>query len=89
MDSPHFRYFGAFMTLSPELCFVVEDDQALVGFAAAAADAKELRRRIRIAWIPELERKYPELTQWLSESNNSAIPAPYKVKIPDWRMESL
>lgn len=68
------------MTLSPELCFVVEDDNALVGFVAAAADAKELQRRIRVAWIPELETKYPELVSWTSQLESDSIPSPVKVR---------
>jgi len=71
-------YFGAFITLSPELCFVVEDDHSVVGFAAAAADAKELLRRIQIAWLPEMRVKYPDLVRW-DPSDSAAIPVSLKV----------
>nr|SVE78081.1 EOG090X01OH [Daphnia lumholtzi] len=54
-------HFGAFVTLSPEFCFVVEDDNSVVGFVAAAANAKDLQRQIRVAWVPEMQTKYPEL----------------------------
>jgi protein O-GlcNAcase/histone acetyltransferase len=73
------RYFGAFVTLSPELCFVVEDDNSVVGFAAAAANAKELLRRIRVAWIPEMKAKYPLLFDW-NQSDTNGIAPPLKVK---------
>jgi len=73
------RYFGAFVTLSPELCFVVEDDNSVVGFAAAAANAKELLRRIRVAWIPEMQAKYPLLFDW-NQSDTNGIAPPLKVK---------
>ena len=75
----HCRYFGAFATLSPELCFVVEDDNSVVGFAAAAANAKELQRRIRVAWIPEMQSKYPHLFTCNESDTNSVIPAALKV----------
>ena len=74
-----FRYFGAFVTLSPELCFVVEDDNAVVGFAAAAANAKELLRRIRVAWIPEMQAKYPLLFDW-NQADSNGIAPPLKVE---------
>lgn len=57
-------YFGPFITLSPELCFVVEDDHSVVGFSSAAVDAKDLLRRIQVAWLPEMRAKYPDLAQW-------------------------
>ena len=52
----------------------MEDDNSVVGFAAAAADAKELQRRIQLVWLPEMRAKYPDLMQW-----NSVDP----VTIPD------
>lgn len=72
------RNFGAFVTLSPELCFVVEDDHSVVGFVAAASNAKELHRRIRLVWIPEMQTKYPELFQ-CSSTEEANIPVPLKV----------
>lgn len=70
------------MSFSPELCFVVEDDQSIVGFAVAAVDAKELQRRIRIAWIPELETKYPDLmVMWNNESAVRAKDIPSHLKV--------
>nr|SVE74972.1 EOG090X01OH [Daphnia dolichocephala] len=69
--------FGAFVTLSPEFCFVVEDDSSVVGFVAAAANAKELQHQVRVAWVPEMQTKYPELFH--SNSNeDSNIPEPIK-----------
>jgi hypothetical protein len=72
------RNFGAFLTLSPEFCFVVEDDHSVVGFVAAAANAKELQRQVRVAWIPEMQTKYRELFQSNSTGEDN-IPSPLKV----------
>nr|SVE83515.1 EOG090X01OH [Daphnia pulex] len=69
--------FGAFLTLSPEFCFVVEDDHSVVGFIAAAANAKELQRQVRVAWIPEMQTKYAEIFQ-SSSSEDANIPGPLK-----------
>lgn len=66
------------MTLSPEFSFVVEDDNSVVGFVAAAANAKELQRQIRVAWVPEMQTKYPELFHSHS-TEKSNIPDPIKV----------
>lgn len=70
-------YFGAYGVLSPELCFVVEDDQTIVGYAIVAADAKEFYRRVRVAWLPELQTKYAELLQ----SNQSEPNGPSHIKV--------
>ena len=56
----------------------MEDDHSVVGFAAAAADAKELLRRIQIAWLPEMRVKYPDLVRW-DPSDSAAIPVSLKV----------
>nr|CAG4647690.1 EOG090X01OH [Moina brachiata]SVE92862.1 EOG090X01OH [Moina brachiata] len=64
-------YFGAYSVLSSELCFVVEDDQTIVGYAAVAADTKEFYRKVRAAWLPELQSKYPELLQMNQSEPNS------------------
>jgi len=53
-----FRLIGPLLTLSPEHCFVAEDDEGLMGYAVAALDAKELRRRETLAWIPAMREKY-------------------------------
>lgn len=51
---------GAFLTLHPELCMVVEDDTGIVGYACAALDSKKFRLKQEIAWIPEMCLKYPQ-----------------------------
>ncbi len=56
----------------------MEDDQSVVGFVAAAANAKELQRQVRVAWIPEMQTKYRELFQSNSTGEDN-IPSPLKV----------
>ena len=51
---------GGFLTLSPEFCFVIEDGNDLVGYAAAALNAKQFLQKLKIAWIPEMCQKYPD-----------------------------
>nr|CAG4651614.1 EOG090X01OH [Triops cancriformis] len=57
------KLLGAFLALSTELCFVVEDDTGIVGYAVAAANAKQFLQRCQVAWVPELERKYAAVLQ--------------------------
>lgn len=46
--------------MSPDVSFVVEDGNGVVvGVSVAALDAKEFRRRMKIAWLDELRKKYP------------------------------
>nr|CAG4638272.1 EOG090X01OH [Cyclestheria hislopi] len=63
-------YVGPFVTLSPELGFVVEDDSSVVGFVVAAANAGEILKRIRVAWLPEMEAKYPNLMLTSSQTED-------------------
>jgi len=54
------KLIGATVTLSPEFCFVVEDDHGVMGYAVAAIDAKQLRQRQQLAWRPTMQEKYPK-----------------------------
>lgn len=53
------RLVGGFLSLTPEFCFVVEDDIGVVGYALAALDAKQFYKKLELAWLPEMCRKYP------------------------------
>lgn len=50
---------GGFLCISPEFCFVVEDDVSICGYAVAALDAKQFSKRLEHIWIPDLRIKYP------------------------------
>ena len=52
------RVVGPLLTLSPELCFVVEDEEGVMGYVVAAADAKQLRQKMNVAWFPSMCEKY-------------------------------
>ena len=45
--------------MTPEFCFVVEDDVGVVGYALAALDAKQFHKKLELVWLPEMCRKYP------------------------------
>lgn len=60
---------------------MVEDDQTIVGFAAAAADTKEFHRKVRVSWLPELQIKYAELMQ----VNQSETSDPTHIKVLGFR----
>ncbi|XP_017760323.1 PREDICTED: protein O-GlcNAcase isoform X2 [Eufriesea mexicana] len=53
------RLVGGFLTLSPELCMVVEDENGIVGYALAALNVKTYNQKLAVSWIPELRLKYP------------------------------
>lgn len=38
---------------------VVEEDNVIVGYAAAALDARQFYTKVRMAWLPEMSQKYP------------------------------
>ncbi|XP_076682077.1 O-GlcNAcase isoform X2 [Andrena cerasifolii] len=53
------RLVGGFLTISPELCMVVEDENGVVGYALAALNVKSYNQKLSASWIPELRMKYP------------------------------
>ncbi|KAI4497198.1 hypothetical protein M0802_007682 [Mischocyttarus mexicanus] len=53
------KLVGGFLTLSPELCMIVEDENGVVGYALAALNVKSYNQRMAVSWIPELKMKYP------------------------------
>lgn len=53
------RIIGGFLTLSPELCMVIEDENGVVGYAVATLNVKSYNQKIAVSWIPELRMKYP------------------------------
>ncbi|XP_076812600.1 protein O-GlcNAcase-like [Clavelina lepadiformis] len=55
---PADRLVGALLTLSPEYCFVVEDEEGLCGYLAAALDAKKFWKKYELAYLPEMREKY-------------------------------
>ncbi|XP_067010985.1 protein O-GlcNAcase [Anabrus simplex] len=57
------RLVGGFLTLSPEFCFVVEEETELTGYALAALDAKQFYKKLEIGWLPDMCNKYPQPTK--------------------------
>ena len=54
------RWVAPFLMMQPQHILVLEDDdEAVVGFAAATPDASQLNRQVRMAWLEELRNKYP------------------------------
>jgi len=80
------KLIGGFLTLSPELSFVVEDEDGICGYGLAALDAKQYLKKLEMAWLPELCSKYPEpgKSDMLSPAEEiiSSLHS-YKPSIPD------
>ncbi|KAK0083408.1 hypothetical protein PV325_008833 [Microctonus aethiopoides] len=53
------RLVGGYLTLSPEFCMVVEDEDGIVGYAVVALNATTFNQKMAVSWIPELQAKYP------------------------------
>ena len=56
------RLVGALLTLSPEYCFVAEDDSGLCGYLLAALDSKKFWTKYELAYLPEMRVKYEKPT---------------------------
>ena len=66
---------GAYLTLSPEFCFVAENsaDGTIVAYAVAAPDAKSFQTRYHGEWLSEMRAKYPRKA--LELASNEVIDA--------------
>lgn len=56
---PLSRLVGGMLTLSPEYCFIVEDEIGLCGYVLAVLDSKTYYNKMEVSWIPEMLKKYP------------------------------
>lgn len=58
---PADRLIGPFVTIHPEMCLVVVDDEpsTVIGYACAALDAKLFYRNQEMCWMPAMCEKYP------------------------------
>lgn len=69
-----FRLVGAYLALCPELCFVVEDNGTVIGYALAALNAKEFYQKLQVSWLPEMCSKYS-----LVDNSSEEIPSASQV----------
>ncbi|KAK7109535.1 protein O-GlcNAcase-like [Littorina saxatilis] len=54
------RLVGRFLSLSPEFCFVSEDQHGVSGYVLAASDARRFLAKTKEAWTPAMREKYPK-----------------------------
>nr|CAB3263810.1 bifunctional protein NCOAT-like [Phallusia mammillata] len=68
-DLPADELVGALLTLSPEYCFVVEDESGVCGYLAATLNAQKFWKKYEMAYLPEMREKYekPESDEEMSE----------------------
>ena len=53
-------YVGPYLTIEPELAFVLEDDQGPAGFVLGALDTRRFEARLEQDWWPPLRLKYKD-----------------------------
>lgn len=53
-------YSAPYLRFEPDLAFVVERDNHVVGFCVGAADTSSFAARLEADWWPALRNKYPE-----------------------------
>ncbi|KAJ8026164.1 Protein O-GlcNAcase [Holothuria leucospilota] len=53
------KLVGHFLTLSPEYCFVVTDNEEIVGYAVATKDSQSFRKQVDVSWVTSMKEKYP------------------------------
>ncbi|XP_072883160.1 protein O-GlcNAcase isoform X1 [Hemitrygon akajei] len=66
---------GGLLTLSPDYCFVLEDEGSICGYALGTVDVKPYARKCKVSWIPAMREKYvkPETNKELSEQQKMML----------------
>ncbi|XP_069756464.1 protein O-GlcNAcase isoform X2 [Narcine bancroftii] len=66
---------GGLLTLSPDYCFVLEDEGSVCGYALGTVDVKPYARKCKVSWIPAMREKYikPEANKELSEEQKMML----------------
>jgi ribosomal protein S18 acetylase RimI-like enzyme len=53
------RYVGPYLTLNPEICFVLEDDQGVCGYCLGCLDSLPFYDRMQKEYLVPLQQQYP------------------------------
>lgn len=61
-DLPGHLHAGAYLTLEPDLAWVLADHESVCGYVVGTADTPTFRRRLLERWLPPLQRRYPPPT---------------------------
>ncbi|XP_042317026.1 protein O-GlcNAcase isoform X2 [Sceloporus undulatus] len=64
------KLVGGLLSLSPDYCFVLEDEDGICGYALGTVDVTPFIKKCKIAWIPFMQEKYskPSSDKELSEA---------------------
>ncbi len=53
-------YVGPYVTLSPELAFVLEDPTGVCGYVLGALDSLSFYKQMQTVWLPKLQAQVPD-----------------------------
>jgi ribosomal protein S18 acetylase RimI-like enzyme len=53
------RYVGPYLTLNPELCFVLEDEEGVCGYCLGCLDSLPFYERMQKEYLVPLQQQYP------------------------------
>ncbi|KAL7990672.1 hypothetical protein Chor_014102 [Crotalus horridus] len=82
------KLVGGLLSLSPDYCFVLEDEDGICGYALGTVDVNPFIKKCKIAWIPFMQEKYskPSGDKELSEAEVSSRGAFCEVRPDDKRI---
>ncbi|EWM12949.1 hypothetical protein [Kutzneria sp. 744] len=63
LDLIGYVFADPYLTLAPEFCFVIDDDEGVAGYAVGALDTVDFYRRWRAEWTPRFADLYPKPEQ--------------------------
>uniref|UniRef100_A0A8D0H4A6 Protein O-GlcNAcase n=1 Tax=Sphenodon punctatus TaxID=8508 RepID=A0A8D0H4A6_SPHPU len=69
------KLVGGLLSLSPDYCFVLEDEGGICGYALGTVDVSPFVKKCKIAWIPFMQEKYtkPSIDKELSEAEKMML----------------
>lgn len=65
-DLPGDCLVGAYLDANPSFCFVIEEEEELIGYAAAVKDAKEFLSSLQ-SYAADILTKYPQSCDTMSD----------------------
>lgn len=76
-------FAGPYLSLEPELAFVLTHDSDVVGFLVGTADTTRFVREFREGWLPQVDAAYPPLDR------PASTPAEHRIRMlhsPEWML---
>ncbi|XP_041054003.1 protein O-GlcNAcase isoform X2 [Carcharodon carcharias] len=78
------RYLGCFLTLCPDYCFILEDEEGPCSCACGALEVRSFLKGCEVAWLPAMQEKYSKPTALNNLTPTQELKMFFHNKIPSF-----